>query len=442
MKPNRGDWRSILLAVGAVGFAMLAFAAAGLVVAYAGVSSLQLGITTPKRSFLDAVVLASALVVIGAAFLPAAYYSIERLRGRSVPAAVPRPLLVWQGIVLILVWIGAALSAGFLFDKPIVKWITPVLYVLAIGTPVLFFARLAAGGLNPGSRQRMWGALAAGIGLGIAPAIAAELLLALVGLVGIGIYVSLHPEQLATVQRLANQLQNANNIEEVLNLVGPWLNSPVAVILALLFFSGFSPMIEETAKSLTTWAVFDRLTSPAQGFVIGAMSGAAFGLVESLLVSASPDVGWTSTLLVRGASTMMHIMAASLTGWGVASLRTSRSIGRLIGMYALAMGLHGTWNACVVAITFGGLRSGSLSGGTDPLGMILIGAGSAVLLLLCAAIPLAIGGINRRFRVLAQPATTAPADVWNEAPLEVESQRAAETRSDPEERPSPPAPLP
>ena len=108
-----------------------------------------------------------------------------------------------------------------------------------------------------------------------------------------------------------------------MNAVEPWLNNPLVFLLALLFFSGLTPVIEETAKSIAAWTVFDHLDSPAQGFVIGALSGAGFGLSESLLASATPDSSWAATLMIRGGSTMMHIMTASLTGWGIASFHGS-----------------------------------------------------------------------------------------------------------------------
>ncbi len=61
-------------------------------------------------------------------------------------------------------------------------------------------------------------------------------------------------------------------------------------MVALLFFSVFAPLVEETAKSLTAWTIFDHLSSPAQGFAIGALSGTGFGMVESLLASVQPDL--------------------------------------------------------------------------------------------------------------------------------------------------------
>jgi hypothetical protein len=398
------DWRTIVLAVGASGSALLALAAVPLLLAYTALASFRGELAGRVRSPLDVAVLAAALVVIGMVFLPAAYYSFQRLRGGDVPPAALKLLRVWQGILMVLLWLGAAVAAQLLLKQPILKWVTPAFYVIAIGLPVYFFARLATGGLRVGSRQRLWGVLAAGITLGTSLSIIAELLVALLGLVGVGIYVAAHPEQLAALKQIAAQLSNASGLDQVLNTAGPWLNNPVAILLALLFFSILSPIIEETAKSLATWTVFDHLTSSAQGFAVGAMSGAAFGLVESLLVSATPDSNWTTTLLVRGASTMMHIMAASLTGWGIATFRLTKRPARMIGMYALAMSLHGLWNACVVGITFGGLRTALNGNAPDAIGLVLMFAGGAVLLLLCLVIPLALGAINWRFRAASATA--------------------------------------
>ena len=408
MERRNGNGRTILLVVGATGGALLAFGLALAMLAYALWGAVNpLSLADGDRSSLDFVVLASALVVIGAVFVPSVYYGIQRLRGHVTPAN-PRILRIWQGIVLVVVWLAAAVGAGLLVDKPVAKWITPLLYVLAIGIPVYFFVRLAAGGLHLGSEERLWGVLAAGIGLGITPAIVIELLAAFVALVGVGVYVGLHPEQLAAFEQLARELQTTNDLQQLMRVVAPWATSPLVVLGALAFFSVLSPVVEETAKSLAVWSVFDRLSSPAQGFAAGALSGAAFGMVESLLVSATPESNWTSTLLVRGASTMMHIMAASLAGWGIGQFRATHNAGRMIVLYLAAMVLHGLWNAAVVMIAFGGLRTAAPSSGPDVIGVLIVVAGGALLLLLFLGIPVAMATLNWRFRLAVPAAPLAP----------------------------------
>lgn len=443
MQERGSDWRTILLAIGSAGGAALVFIGAVTVLVFGSLGNAPTTLIVARRSTLDLVVSASALVVIGAALLRAAYFSFMQLVGHGVPASAPRLLRVWQGIVLTILWATAAAGAGFLVDKPIVRWITPILYVLAIGVPVYFFTRLATGGLHPGSRQRTWGAFAAGIELGIVPAIVAEVLVALIAVAGIAVYLSFQPDQLAVLKQLANELEHSGDPQKALSVAGPWLTSPFALVLALLFFSGFAPLIEETAKSLAVWSLFDRLTSPAQGFALGAISGAAFGLVESLLVSATPDSSWAVTLLVRGASTMMHIMAASLTGWGIAQFRSTRRLTSLLGLYLAAFTLHSAWNASVVAITFGSLHSAAVLNGSDALGIALILLGGAMLLALCLAIPLAMWGINWRLRSPAGAASASPATARFSHPFPNQSDHGHdETSSESEQHPSPPPPLP
>jgi uncharacterized membrane protein YhaH (DUF805 family) len=212
-----GDWRTIALAIGASGGALLSLAWVALLLALAVAGWIGGEPAEAGSSPLEMVVLMSALLFIGAVFVPAAYYSIRRLSGRNVPAATPSQLRIWQGLLLIVAWIGAGLGAQLLVEKPVVMWITPLLYLAAIGIPVFFFVRLATGGLHPGSRQRYWGVLAAGIGLGTTIAITAELLLALLGIIGLAVYISGHPEQILALQQLAEELMKSASPEQALD---------------------------------------------------------------------------------------------------------------------------------------------------------------------------------------------------------------------------------
>ena len=411
MRYHGRDWRTILLGISSLGGALSAFTFAALIFVFAAFGLLRKDYPQNDPITLQDVVIASGIVFIGAVFLPAVYYSIQRLRGKEIPEAAPKLLKIWQGFLLLLLWAGSALLAQRLVDNDILKWFTPPLYLLAIGTPVFFLVRLASGGLNAGSRQRFWGVMVTSIALGAPLSAIAEGMLVIVGLVGAGAYLGLHPEQLAAFKQITDQITNASSIDVALNAIAPWLNNPLVFLLALLFFSGVAPVIEEIAKSLAAWTVFDHLDSPAQGFVVGALSGAGFGLFEGLLASATPDSSWATTLMIRGGSTMMHIMAASLTGWGIASLHAGRTDGRrvlhVIASYTLAIFMHGLWNAAAIMIVFGSLRVQSNTGAPDPIGMVLGFSGISVLIILCLAIPLALVIINKQLRT-AVPLTPIP----------------------------------
>src|SRR5512141_2236422 len=122
MQPSRGDWRTIILALGAAGCALLAFSMAALMVAGSVPEALQSPLGSSRKSLLDIVVLASAVIAIGIAFIPAGYFAIQRLRGRAVSSARPGVMRVWQGALLVLIWLGAAAGAQLLVNQPIGKW--------------------------------------------------------------------------------------------------------------------------------------------------------------------------------------------------------------------------------------------------------------------------------------------------------------------------------
>ncbi len=401
MQSRGRDWRTILLVIGGACGALAAFGLAVLTMFVESVQAVLHTLSKNSPTLVETLVLASALIFAGAVLLPAVYFGIQRLRGREIAAGAPRPLRFWEAVFILAIWIGVSFLAQALFDFGILGWLAPPFYLLAIVLPVYLLVRLAAGGLDAGSRERFWGALGTGMAVGTSIAVLSELALLIIGLLGVGIYLGLNPQLLDSFQQIANQLSNAANLDDVLTIASPWLTSPWVILLGLFFFSVLTPLIEETSKSITTWLVFDHLNSPAQGFVVGALSGAGFGLLESLLASATPDTGWASTLLVRGGSTMMHIAAASITGWGIASFRASKRFRFAVGSYALAMFLHSLWNACVVFIVAGAAGTNS----PDAVGTVMAFAGISILVILCIIIPLALGLGNWRFRSAAKPTT-------------------------------------
>ncbi|MFZ1043104.1 MAG: PrsW family glutamic-type intramembrane protease [Anaerolineales bacterium] len=395
------DWRSILLAIACTGGAILAVAMGVIVIVVQAAMTLRGNQQNPP--LIDGVLLASAILFVGALLIPAAYYSLQRLIGEEVAADTTKPMNIGAGFLIAFIWLGISALTQIFYGNTFLRWITPPLYILSIGLPVYFFARLAIGGLNAGSKQRTWGALGTGMLLGPSLASLVELMLVVLLLFGIAAYLAFHPELMSVFNTIKAQINNTSNPDDILTLLSPYLLNPMVIALALLFFSVVAPLVEETAKSLTVWIVFDHLSSPAQGFVIGALSGTGFGLVESLLASVQPDSSWGTTLLVRGGSTMMHIAAASLTGWGIAWFRTTKRPGRLIGMYALAMFLHSLWNACVILIVTGSVRTALGAHMENITGMAFIVFGASILAIIALSMPIALGMINWRLRTSSSP---------------------------------------
>jgi len=252
MEGTRTDWRSILLAAASAAGALLALAVAVLLVAAAVFGSISLSGSGAASSLplLEAIMTASALVLIACLLLPAGYYSAQRLRGRPTPDSSPRLIRAWQVILLIAAWLLAVALAALFYDRPILKWTTPVLYLLSIGLPVYALTRLATGGLAPSSPQRAWGVFGISMISGPALATLAEGVLAVLALLAASVYVALNPGVAASFTRLSSQIRAATDMQALLQAAQPYLDSPLLWLGTLAFLSVLTPLIEEPAKSL------------------------------------------------------------------------------------------------------------------------------------------------------------------------------------------------
>ena len=308
------DLGAILLAVFSA-LAILLMLTAGAFMLASGISDWQKTHDTtfsllPAFLYLAAFLLATVLIARGG------WLALRRIQNKPIEAAHLQPLSIWLVTALFGGWIFSILVAMVLYQRHILQWFSLPFYLLAIGLPVYALVRLATGGLEFGSKLRAWGTLSAG--MTVAPFLSglAEGLVALVAIIGIGIFASLDPGRLAAMQSLVEQLKHVTQ-EEAIILLGPILANPLALVGGLFFLSVVTPLIEETAKSLPVWMSWRRLDSPAQGFALGALSGAGFGLMEGLFISANPGGTWGMTLTVRAASSAMHILTAGLVGWGI-----------------------------------------------------------------------------------------------------------------------------
>jgi RsiW-degrading membrane proteinase PrsW (M82 family) len=80
------------------------------------------------------------------------------------------------------------------------------------------------------------------------------------------------------------------------------------------------------------------------------VSGAAFALFENLGYVSEVD-SWSTLVLARIGTAIMHMVTAGLTGWALAKAWQDRSYLRLGFAYLAAVVIHGIWNA--IAILYG-----------------------------------------------------------------------------------------
>jgi hypothetical protein len=200
------------------------------------------------------------------------------------------------------------------------------------------------------------------------------------------------------MENLVQQLSRISDVEDALPALEPVLGHPLLLPFALLAVAVVTPIVEELTKSIAPWMLGGRLRGGAQGFWAGAISGAGFGLFEGLMASAGSAEAPALVLFIRGWSSLMHILASGLAGWGIGSFLNGGKITRLFAGYTLAILVHALWNASVVSIGYGGLRAALHPAGPDLVSTLLLGAGAMVLIGLMAGLPVALTVLNQRLR--------------------------------------------
>ncbi len=194
--------------------------------------------------------------------------------------------------------------------------------------------------------QRSWGILSSGLLVSMPVALVVELLAIGLMLVVFIVWLSSQPGAAEQMTLLAQRLANAGNDPEVLvRILRPLAMNPTVLVSVLLATSGVFPLIEELIKPLGLWVLVGRKLTPAEGFVFGLLSGAAFALLESLGTLANPSgQEWLVVILGRTGTGMLHTVTTGLMGWALASTWQDGRYLRLAGTYLLAAGLHGVWN--------------------------------------------------------------------------------------------------
>ena len=124
----------------------------------------------------------------------------------------------------------------------------------------------------------------------------------------------------------------------------------VAFAPLIVFFSVATPLAEEAAKQVGVVMLRARIRSATDAFMVGAVTGAGFAIVEDFLyISANLQaVDWPVVVAIRALSHLIHPLLAgliSLQAYGL--IRSGSRAGardRLLRTYVVAVVLHGLWN--------------------------------------------------------------------------------------------------
>jgi hypothetical protein len=268
------------------------------------------------------------------------------------PGADRQSILTLNGWKVAIAFIGTILAIAIgaqVVNLESINWLfIPVLTIPAVALPIWFMLGVGAQKISLGARWQAWSIF--GLSMTAAPFILVilEIMVAIFFVIGVIIHIASRPELVFEMQRLSEQLMNLDTASpNAIDLLAPYIAQPVTVILALSYFSIIVPMLEEIFKPLGVWLFGARIESIAQGFALGAVSGAGYAVIET----------WHHRRYLFS-----------------------------IGMYLLSVLLHGLWNAATIAFSFSTITSLSNSAATPAW----INTGALVSMLLLTALLLGI----------------------------------------------------
>jgi hypothetical protein len=297
--------------------------------------------------------------------VPGMLIALFRLMGKALPVwkLPPAERLAWVAVAVwpVFVFLGWLVSRN---DR-LSLYFLPIIQLAVIGIPLVWLVVMGSRGLKGGSQLRRWGLVNFGM-LASQPFILIIETIVLVGLlIAWVVWLASNPDMLTQMQRIAQRLVNAQMDQEVLTrILRPYLQQPGLIFAVIGIIAGLVPLMEELLKPLGLWLVAGRLLTPEEGFFGGLISGAVFGLMESLGALATPTGSdWIVTAIGRVGTGILHTVISGVVGWGLATAFTQGRYLKLVAAYLGAVMVHSIWNLFGISMGIAQLyQTGSQSG--------------------------------------------------------------------------------
>lgn len=348
MQTRQTHWAS-LLTLSVLGISTLFLLLFITVLVFGSIIDLFEGRADPAAGMISAVSFGFILILL----LLCVWFVLQKTRGLEQADLPFRfPFAAWQWVAVPAMVVTSLLLGGLvsLAGPPVLNWIIlPLLTVLVIVPPIWLMFGVAAKGIDLGPRWRFFTIL--GLGMTIAPfiMIVLEITVLFAVIIAGSVYIAFtQPALLNEMEALAGLINEGLNEEALLSMLAPYLTNPYVIGTVLGYIALFVPLIEELLKPLAVWLFARQIESPAQGFALGAISGAAFALIESLNASADGSTSWAIIVGARTGTSVLHMFTSGMVGWGIVSIFKERRIGRLMACYVAAVLIHGVWNAAAV----------------------------------------------------------------------------------------------
>jgi len=348
MQTKQTHWASLLtlLVIGtSIAFLFLLVVVMGV----ASVIDLFGGTGDPASTMIGAMAFGFVAVLL----LLCGWFVLQKTRGleqAELPFKFPYALWHW---VVILPLVGFSIFFGGLItlaELPWLNWVLlPILTVLVIVPPIWLLFGTASNGIELGPRWRFFSIFS--LSMTVAPIImiVLEVVVLITVIVAGVVYATMtQPDLISELESLAFLMDENMNEEALLALLTPYLTNPYLIGTGIGYIAVIVPLIEELLKPLAVWLFARQIDSPAQGFTMGVLSGAAFALVESLNASADGSASWAVIVGARTGTSMLHMLTSGLVGWGIVSAFKEKRAGRFFAAYISAFLIHGIWNAAAI----------------------------------------------------------------------------------------------
>ncbi len=278
------------------------------------------------------------------------WFILQKTRGleqADLPFKFPFAPWMWGVLPAIVIFSIALGGLATLAELQWLNWLVlPALTVLVIVPPIWLLFGIASNGLDLGPRWRFFSIFSLGLTIGPLVMIVIELVVLFTIIISGAIYVATtQPALMSELEMLTNMMTQGASEEALLAMLTPYLTNTTLIAIGISYIALLVPLIEELLKPLAVWLFARQIESPAQGFALGVLSGAAFALVESLNAGADGSTSWAIVVSVRTGTSVLHMMTSGLVGWGIASAFKEKRVGRLIAAYISAVLIHGIWNA-------------------------------------------------------------------------------------------------
>lgn len=331
-----------LLAIAA--FWSAAFGA--LAIGFIGLATGSSEIGSPVTIFM----LGVPLVACGFLMLPSIYYPLMRIFGKPALDSITLLSQLKPGW-WILALPPVILLGHLVATQDLLAWLLlPPLHLLAVGIPTAWLLYLALRRLPLGSSQRFWGVFGSGISLAPFLIMLFEVIAALGFLILFVIYLAARPDLADKLMEMTSQLREVETQEAALRILAPIISNPLVIASVITFGALVVPLIEELFKPIGVWLLVGRKITPQAGFAAGALSGAGYGFIESLLLSGNAE-SWAALVIARIGTSAVHTLTAGLVGWALVQTWQRRRFVRLALAYICAVLIHGLWNGLTLSFS-------------------------------------------------------------------------------------------